>query len=58
MVGGTSGKVVVPGHPDESLLYLRVSGGKPPQMPLNAQPLTANQIAAIRGWIAEGAPKN
>ncbi len=29
-----------------------------PQMPFEAAPLTQSQIAAIRGWIAEGAPKN
>lgn len=58
MAGGQSGAIVVPGKPDQSLLYLRVTGDKTPQMPLDAQPMTANQIAAIRGWIAEGAPKN
>lgn len=58
MAGGQSGAIVVPGKPEQSLLYLRVTGDKTPLMPLNAQPLTANQIAAIKGWIAEGAPKN
>ncbi len=58
MVGGQSGAVVVPGKPDQSLLYQRITGEKQPQMPLDAAPLTQSQIAAIRGWIAEGAPKN
>ena len=58
MFGGTSGAVVVPGQPDQSLLYQRVTGQTPPQMPLDVAPLTGNQIEAIRGWIAEGAPKN
>jgi mono/diheme cytochrome c family protein len=58
MVGGQSGAVVVPGQSSQSLLYLRVSGDKPPQMPLDAAPLTQNQIDAIRKWIDEGAPKN
>ena len=58
MVGGDSGPVVVPGQPDQSPLYLRVTGQQTPQMPLDASPLTQAQIDAIKGWIAEGAPKN
>ena len=58
MVGGQSGPVVVSGKPDQSLLYQRITGETQPQMPLDAAPLTQSQIAAIRGWIAEGAPKN
>jgi len=58
MFGGTSGAVVVPGQPEQSLLYARITGQITPQMPLDAQPLTQHQIDAIKGWIAEGAPKN
>ncbi|MGA7669778.1 MAG: c-type cytochrome domain-containing protein, partial [Nitrolancea sp.] len=58
MVGGSSGAVVMPGNPDQSLLYQRITGQTPPQMPLNSPPLTASQIDAIKGWITEGAPKN
>ncbi len=58
MVGGTSGPVVVPGQPDQSSLYLRVTGQQTPQMPLNAAALSQAQINAIKGWISEGAPKN
>ena len=58
MVGGSSGAVVVPGNPDQSLLYQRVTGQTPPQMPLDNAPLFTAQIDAIKSWIAEGAPKN
>lgn len=49
---------VVPGDPDKSLLYLKVSMPAPPcgeRMPLNAAPLDASQIALLRAWIEAGA---
>ncbi len=58
MAGGASGPDVVPGNPEASLLYQRITGEKTPQMPLNNPPLTGAEIAAVKGWIAEGAPKN
>lgn len=58
MYGGASGPAVVPGHPEQSRLYLRLSSGAQPRMPLDAPPLTRAEIDAIRSWIAEGAPKN
>ena len=46
MVGGTSGKVVVPGRPDQSLRYQRIAGQKQPRLPLCTTPLGQNRIAA------------
>lgn len=57
--GGENGAVLVPGKPDESPLYTRC------QLPIDAddhmppegkpQP-TAEELAALRSWIAAGAP--
>lgn len=52
--GGENGASFVPGKPDESRIVQYISGAKP-EMPLNADPLTAKQIDAIRNWIAQGA---
>jgi hypothetical protein len=55
--GGKNGKVVVPGDPTKSSLYVRVS--LPPDdldiMPAEGDPLTAAQIDTLKRWIAEGA---
>jgi hypothetical protein len=56
--GGDSGAVVVPGKPDESELYRRITGESTPTMPLNSPALSQSEIQAIHDWIAEGAPKN
>ncbi len=54
--GGISGKAIVPGNSEDSLLMKRILGhGDEPRMPLNADPLPETQIAAIRVWIDEGA---
>ena len=49
---------VDPGHPDKSLLFIKVDG-PPPQygapMPSGKPPLSADQIQLIRDWIAQGA---
>ena len=56
---------VVPNHPEQSLLFMKVdcddpggNGGAGARMPLDnyAGGLTAQQIALIYDWIAEGAP--
>ncbi|REK23595.1 MAG: DUF1553 domain-containing protein [Planctomycetota bacterium] len=54
LMGGESGAVIVPGAPDESLLIDYVSGDDP-EMPKTGKPLTAEQIALLRDWIAAGA---
>jgi hypothetical protein len=50
--------VVVPGKPDESELWLRITSDDaenrmPP--PKAGKPLTPAQVALVRGWIAQGA---
>ena len=53
MKGGQSGPVIVPGKPDDSLLYDKVHSGKMP--PGQKDPLSAAEVDAIRRWIAAGA---
>ena len=52
--GGDSGAVLVPSKPDASLLIQYVTGDKP-EMPKNAPPLSAPQVATLREWIVAGA---
>src|SRR5262245_6922656 len=53
--GGLHGAAILPGKPDESALVRMISGEKP-KMPMQAPPLSPAQVAAIREWIASGAP--
>ena len=54
--GGDSGKVIEPGQSGESLLLARiVSDDQGDRMPLDADPLTDEQVATIRAWIDQGA---
>ncbi len=46
--------LIVPGDPAASLL-LEVVSGPEPEMPKKADPLTAEQVAVLREWIAAGA---
>lgn len=57
MRGGSLGSIVIPGDPDRSLLVHFIEGrrGKDRRMPQSGRPLSTEQIAAIRNWIAEGA---
>ena len=49
--GGESGKVIVPGKPDESELWKKIAEGEmPPKKPLQEQ-----EKKLIREWIASGA---
>ncbi|MFN9371341.1 MAG: c-type cytochrome domain-containing protein [Planctomycetaceae bacterium] len=52
--GGEQGALWTPGKPEESLL-IEVVTGEPPSMPPNAPPLTPEQVALLKRWIAEGA---
>lgn len=54
IAGGEQGSSVVPGKPDESNLVDVVSGDKP-SMPPKGAPLTVEQVAILKQWIAEGA---
>ncbi len=54
--GGRSGPAVVPGAPERSPLYRRITArDENERMPRNGPPLSAAEIATIRRWIEEGA---
>ena len=54
--GGDSGEAIVVGDSASSLLLKRVLATDPAErMPQEGEPLTAEQIAAIREWINQGA---
>ncbi|CAN5890630.1 hypothetical protein BH23PLA1_BH23PLA1_04480 [soil metagenome] len=53
--GGEGGPGVEPGQPDESVLLDNIAGDAP-LMPPNGDPLSAEAVALIRDWIAQGAP--
>ena len=52
--GGDSGPAVEPGKPDESLL-IQMVGGEKPAMPKGGKKLSADEVAALKNWIAAGA---
>ncbi|HIG86577.1 MAG TPA: hypothetical protein EYQ25_06010 [Planctomycetes bacterium] len=49
--------VIIPGKPEESLLLELALpfDDEPPEMPKDAEPLSAEEIDLLRRWIAEGA---
>jgi hypothetical protein len=52
---------VVPGDPDRSYLVRTIEGASGiagQRMPINGPYLTGEQIAMVRQWIAQGAPRN
>lgn len=58
--GGKRGTSIVPGKPDESLLYLAAARKKQPHMPplpnkVEASALTPKELGLLRQWIIEGA---
>ncbi|HXH61145.1 MAG TPA: c-type cytochrome domain-containing protein [Fimbriimonadaceae bacterium] len=55
MKGGKDGAVVVPGKPDESLLFKRVTATDRTKMPPGSTRLTQEEVETIRQWIADGA---
>ncbi|MFN7876086.1 MAG: c-type cytochrome domain-containing protein [Pirellula sp.] len=56
--GSTSGDVVVPGAPEESLLYLVTAHLENPKMPPNKPRIPARELALIEKWIATGLAKD
>jgi hypothetical protein len=58
--GGGGARLVVPGDPNASLLYLKLSAAPAcgDRMPQGASPLTAAQVEMVRSWIAAGAPND
>jgi WD40 repeat protein len=55
--GGGSGKVIEPGDPDNSRLFLLVSHAEEPKMPPMQPKLPDPELNLIKAWIAAGAPE-
>lgn len=55
MKGGRHGQPVLPHDPQGSLVIKMLEGDVGPQMPLEAEPLPAADIAIIKSWISAGA---
>lgn len=53
--GDEAGAAIVPGKPDESPILEYLTGVREPRMPKDKRPLSDQQIALIRSWIAAGA---
>ncbi len=53
--GGDSGRVWVPGKPDESLIIQKLRGQSGQRMPLGRPALSEEKIALVSTWIKEGA---
>ena len=58
--GGKRGAGIIPGKPDESLIYLVAARKKAPHMPplpnkVEAAALTPRELGLLRQWIIEGA---
>lgn len=53
--GGTSGPIMTPGKPEESLLIKKLKGTAGQRMPLRKSPLEDALIQKFATWIAEGA---
>ena len=52
LLGGESGKVIIPGNSEKSPLVKRLLGeGEEARMPMGADPLPADQVKLIRAWI-------
>ncbi|MCA8976398.1 MAG: hypothetical protein KDC98_16890 [Planctomycetes bacterium] len=58
MLGGSSGRTLRPGNPDESRLYLLVAHKETPPMPKDAPRLGQPLIDTIHDWIRQGAAKD
>jgi len=52
--GGKTGEGLKAGHAEDSELLTQITGAEP-EMPKDADPLTAGEVATIRRWINEGA---
>lgn len=48
----------IPGNPQQSLLYEKITGTIPPRMPLGGPYLPPGAVQTIANWIKEGAPDN
>jgi hypothetical protein len=50
--------LVEPGSPDQSWLMVRLRGEEGYQVMPPNDPLSAAELAAVEGWIADGAPND
>ncbi len=55
LAGGDTAPAIVPGSADASLMVKRVTGGQPPAMPLDREPLADAEIELLKLWIDQGA---
>ena len=55
LAGGAHGAAIVPGNAEQSRLFRRITGAEAPAMPMSGDPLTPDQIAAIKAWLDQGA---
>ncbi|REK24420.1 MAG: DUF1553 domain-containing protein [Planctomycetota bacterium] len=56
VTGGDSGEAIVPGDPDASLLWERISTeDESYRMPIEGSPLDEEQLAIVKAWIEQGA---
>ena len=53
--GGARGSDLVPGDAGASRLYRRIAGLERPPMPAQGDPLTAEEVDAVKRWIDAGA---
>ena len=60
LVGGRSGPVVVPGHPEESLILKRIQAAEMPpsrkMFEVSVKPVEPGEIELLTKWISQGAP--
>lgn len=56
LAGGKRGPAIIPGKPDQSVLYHAVLRDGELQMPPGKVGLSPHDVAAVRDWIAAGAP--
>lgn len=49
---------VIPGNPDNSPLYKRLTGKVQPQMPMGQKPLSKDLLQTFKNWIQDGAKNN
>ena len=55
----TEFKLIAPGNPDSSYLYIKITTGSGlNRMPRGRPPLLASTIEAVRKWIERGAPND
>ena len=54
--GGNRGPALIPGKPEQSLLYQSILRQGELKMPMGRAALPANELEVLRNWIMEGAP--